>query len=142
MAGNFTAIQEMSEKDEQKHELQEKYELPDGDIITVSGERYRRLEALVQPSIVGKEASEIYDTAFLSILRCDVEFGKNLYANVALSGGTTVFPSSEERATEELTALMLFTTQTTVAYQPKYKRNEWIGDSERSSTRADPPMRI
>merc|ERR1719157_143481 len=67
------------------------YELPDGNIITVGSERFRCAEVLFQPSFIGKEASGIHDTTFQSIMKCDVDIRKDLYANVVLSGGTTMF---------------------------------------------------
>merc|ERR1712164_218223 len=73
------------------------YELPDGNIITVGSERFRCPEVLFQPSFVGKEASGIHDTTFQSIMKCDVDIRKDLYSNVVLSGGTTMFPGIGER---------------------------------------------
>merc|ERR1712194_398197 len=67
------------------------YELPDGNIITVGSERFRCPEVLFQPSFIGKEASGIHDTTFQSIMKTDVDIRKDLYANVVLSGGTTMF---------------------------------------------------
>merc|ERR1712059_160024 len=81
------------------------YELPDGNIITVGGERFRCPEVLFQPSFIGKEASGIHDTTFQSIMKCDVDIRKDLYSNIVLSGGTTMFAGIGERMTKELTAL-------------------------------------
>merc|ERR1719506_1483945 len=71
-------------------ENEKTYELPDGNIITVGNERFRCPETLFQPSFIGKEASGIHDTTFQSIMKCDVDIRKDLYANVVLSGGTTM----------------------------------------------------
>merc|ERR1711862_773427 len=68
------------------------YELPDGNIITVGNERFRCPEVLSQPSMIGKEASGIHDSTFQSIMKCDVDVRKDLYGDVVLSGGTTMFP--------------------------------------------------
>eukprot|EP00437_Effrenium_voratum_P020610 CAMPEP_0181441768 /NCGR_PEP_ID=MMETSP1110-20121109/23679_1 /TAXON_ID=174948 /ORGANISM="Symbiodinium sp., Strain CCMP421" /LENGTH=42 /DNA_ID= /DNA_START= /DNA_END= /DNA_ORIENTATION= len=38
-------------------------------------------------------------------MKCDVDIRKDLYANVVLSGGTTMFVGVGERMTKELTAL-------------------------------------
>merc|ERR1711876_156079 len=81
------------------------YELPDGNIITVGSERFRCPEVLFQPSMIGKEFSGIHDTTFQSIMKCDVDIRKDLYSNVVLSGGTTMFSGIGERMTKELTAL-------------------------------------
>merc|ERR1711956_24784 len=81
------------------------YELPDGNMITVGTERFRCPEVLFQPSLIGKEASGIHDTSFQSIMKCDVDIRKDLYCNIVMSGGTTMFTGIGERMTKELTAL-------------------------------------
>merc|ERR1712168_274236 len=96
-------------------------ELPDGNIITVVSERFRCPEVLFQPSFVGKEASGIHDTTFQSIMKCDVDIRKDLYANVVLSGGTTMFAGIGERMTKELTALAPSTMKIKVEEVPSYK---------------------
>merc|ERR1712243_512189 len=95
------------------------YELPDGNVITVGGERFRCPEVLFQPSFGGKEASGIHDTTFQSIMKCDVDIRKDLYANVVLSGGTTVFAGIGERMTKELTALAPSTMKIKVVAPPE-----------------------
>merc|ERR1711988_1901411 len=81
------------------------YELPDGNVITVGSERFRCPEALFQPSLIGKGAHGIHEITFQSIMMCDVDIRRDLYSNVVLSGGTTMFPGVGERMTKELTAL-------------------------------------
>ena len=81
------------------------YELPDGNTITVGCGRFRCPEVLFQPSFIGKEASGIHDTTFQSITKCDVDIREDLYGNVVLSGGTTMFAGIGERMTKQLTAL-------------------------------------
>merc|ERR1712190_683997 len=95
------------------------YELPDGNIITVGNERFRCPEVLFQPSFIGKESSGIHDTTFKSIMKCDVDIRKDLYANVVLSGGTTMFTGIGERMTKELTALAPSTMKIKVVAPPE-----------------------
>jgi actin-related protein len=109
------------------------YELPDGNIITVGSERFRCPEVLFQPSFVGKEASGIHDTSFQSIMKCDVDIRKDLYSNVVLSGGTTMFAGIGERMTKELTALAPSTMKIKVVAPPERKYSVWIGGSILSS---------
>merc|ERR1739846_257762 len=109
------------------------YELPDGNIITVGSERFRCPEVLFQPSMIGKEASGIHDTSFQSIMKCDVDIRKDLYANVVLSGGTTMFTGIGERMTKELTALAPSTMKIKVVAPPERKYSVWIGGSILSS---------
>ena len=81
--------------------LEKSYELPDGNVITIGNERFRCPEVLFQPSFIGKEASGIHDTMFQTIMKCDVDIRKDLYANIVMSGGTTMFQGVSERLTKE-----------------------------------------
>merc|ERR1712194_58222 len=91
------------------------------------------MKILFQPSFIGKEASGIHDTTFQSIMKCDVDVRKDLYANVVLSGGTTMFGGIGERMTKELTALAPSTMKIKVVAPPEHKYSVWIGGSILSS---------
>lgn len=113
--------------------LEKTYELPDGNIITVGNERFRCPEALFQPSLVGKEALGIHDTTFQSIMKCDVDIRKDLYGNIVLSGGTTMYDGIGERMTKEVVALAPSTMKIKVVAPPERKYSVWIGGSILSS---------
>merc|ERR1712007_28753 len=134
-------VSEMKEAGESS-DKEKTYELPDGNIITVGSERFRCPEVLFQPSFIGKEASGIHDTAFQSIMKCDVDIRKDLYANVVLSGGTTMFTGIGERMTKELTALAPSTMKIKVIAPPERKYSVWIGGSILSSLRTFQQMWI
>jgi len=109
------------------------YELPDGNIISVRSERFRCPEVLFQPSLIGKEASGIHDTVFQSIVKTDIDIRKDLYANVVLSGGTTMFAGIGERMTKELSAMAPSTVKIRIVAPPERKYSVWIGGSILSS---------
>merc|ERR1712032_1365016 len=109
------------------------YELPDGNIISVGSERFRCPEVLFQPSLVGKEASGIHEATFRSIMQCDIDVRRALYANVVLSGGTTMFAGIGERMTKELSALAPSTMKIKVVAPPERKYSVLIGGSILSS---------
>lgn len=64
-----------------------------GQVITIGSERFRCPEVLFTPSMVGMEAAGIDETAFNSIMKCDVDIRKDLYGNVVLSGGVLLCQS-------------------------------------------------
>ena len=110
-------------------EIEKSYELPDGNVITIGNERFRCPEVLFQPSFIGKEAAGIHDTLFATIMKCDVDIRKDLYANIVLSGGTTMFEGIAERLTKEVVALAPSTMKIKVVAPPERKYSVWIGGS-------------
>jgi actin beta/gamma 1 len=109
--------------------LEKSYELPDGNVIVIGNERFRCPEVLFQPSLIGKEASGVHDCTFQTIMKCDVDIRRDLYANIVLSGGTTMFPGIAERISKELTALAPSTMKIKVVAPPERKYSVWIGGS-------------
>ncbi|KAH0679609.1 hypothetical protein KY285_011844 [Solanum tuberosum] len=105
------------------------YEVPSDHIINIGAERFRCPEALFQPSLVGMEATGIHEKAYNSIMRCNVDIRKDLFANIVLSGGSTLFPGLAERMTKEITALAPSHTKIKVFAPPERKYSTWIGGS-------------
>merc|ERR1711939_883130 len=68
-------------------------------------------------------------TALSRRLKCDVDIRRDLYANIVLSGGTTMYPGIAERMTKELTALAPSTMKIKVVAPPERKYSVWIGGS-------------
>eukprot|EP00486_Rosalina_sp_Unknown_P012585 CAMPEP_0201591682 /NCGR_PEP_ID=MMETSP0190_2-20130828/189786_1 /ASSEMBLY_ACC=CAM_ASM_000263 /TAXON_ID=37353 /ORGANISM="Rosalina sp." /LENGTH=238 /DNA_ID=CAMNT_0048050117 /DNA_START=630 /DNA_END=1343 /DNA_ORIENTATION=- len=105
------------------------YKLPDGNEITVGAERFRCAEVLFKPSIIGMEQEGIHQLLYQSIMKCDVDIRKDLYANVVLSGGSSCFPGLQERMTKELTALAPASMKVNIVAPPERKYSVWIGGS-------------
>jgi len=99
----------------------------------LGNERFRCPEVLFQPSFIGKEANGIHDTTFQSIMKCDVDIRRDLYLNVVLSGGSTMFPGIGGRMTKELTSLAPSTVKVRCVAPPERKYSVWIGGSILSS---------
>ena len=114
---------------QESSEIEKSYELPDGNVITIGNERFRCPEVLFQPSFIGKEAAGIHDTLFQTIMKCDVDIRRDLYANIVLSGGTTMFDGIADRLSKEITALAPSTMKIKVVAPPERKYSVWIGGS-------------
>lgn len=105
------------------------YEMPDGQIITIGAERFRCPEVLFKPSLIGKEDKGVHETTFISINKCDVDIRKDLYNNIVLSGGSTMFAGIAERMNKELVALAPAASKIKVIAPPERKYSVWIGGS-------------
>jgi len=113
--------------------IERAYELPDGQVVTIGNERFRCAEALFQPSFLGREAAGIHECAYNSIMKCDVDVRKDLYYNVVMSGGTTMFPGMADRMHKELVTLAPFSMKIKIVAPPERKYSVWIGGSILSS---------
>ncbi|CAN1808657.1 unnamed protein product [Linum perenne] len=109
--------------------VEKSYELPDGQVITIGAERFRCPEVLFQPSMIGMEAAGIHETTYNSIMKCDVDIRKDLYGNIVLSGGSTMFPGIADRMSKEITALAPSSMKIKVVAPPERKYSVWIGGS-------------
>lgn len=110
--------------------LEKTYELPDGQVVTLGSERFRCPEVLFQPSMVGMEAKGIDWCTFDCIQKCDVDVRRDLYANIVLSGGTTMFSGIADRMAKEITAKAPGAAmKVKVIAPPERKYSVWIGGS-------------
>lgn len=84
---------------------------------------------MFQPSFLGMETTGIHETAYNSIMRCDIDIRKDLYGNTVLSGGTTMYPGIADRMQKEITTLAPHTMKIKIIASPERKYSVWIGGS-------------
>ena len=120
-------------KSKSSPDLEKQYELPDGSHLTIGNERFRAPEALFQPSLLGLDIDGADETTYKSIMKCDLDIRRDLYGNVVLSGGTTMYAGIAERLTKELTTRAPPSMKVKVVAPPERKFSVWIGGSILSS---------
>merc|ERR1712215_369558 len=76
-----------------------------------------------------EKSYELPDGQVITIVRCDIDIRKDLYANNVLSGGTSMFPGIADRMQKEITALAPSTIKIKIIAPPERKYSVWIGGS-------------
>ncbi|CAF0775205.1 unnamed protein product [Rotaria sordida] len=113
--------------------IETNYELPDGHIITIGNERFKCPEALFTPSMIGSEEDGIAQIVYNTIMKCDIDVRKELYVNIVLSGGTTMYPGIANRIEKEIKILAPSTKKVKIIAPSERKHTVWIGGSVLSS---------
>merc|ERR1711888_411618 len=109
--------------------LEKSYELPHGQVITIGNERFRAPESMFQPSFLGMESCGTHETGYVSIMKCDIDIRKDLFANIVMSDGTTMYAGIADRMQKEITALAPSTIKIKIIAPPERKYSVWIGGS-------------
>ncbi|KAJ5068626.1 actin alpha sarcomeric/skeletal [Anaeramoeba ignava] len=118
--------------EEMKKELnliEKDYELPGEELIKIGNERFRCSEPLFEPSLLDLINDGLHEMIYNSIMKCDEDIRKDLFGNIVLSGGSTLFPGIDERIKKEITQLAPPNTEIEIIAPPERKYSTWIGGS-------------
>ncbi|KAK2949120.1 putative Actin [Blattamonas nauphoetae] len=105
------------------------FTLPDGHMLKMGVERFKCPELLFQPSHLKLEVNGIHEMTYNSIMRCDTDIRRDLYGNVVLAGGSTMFAGMNDRMGKELMALAPTAMKIKTVSPPERKNAVWIGGS-------------
>nr|prf actin [Oxytricha fallax] len=115
-------------------QFEKNYELPDGKVITIGSERFRCPEYLFKPlEMNGRELDSIQDLTYKSIQECDVDVRRDLYQNIILSGGTTMYEGIGERLLKEIENRAPKSINVKVIASPDRRFAVWRGGSTLTS---------
>lgn len=114
---------------EESHACEKNYELPDGRKILIGNERFRCPEILFNPSLAGHDLEGVHKYCFDSVMKCDNDVRKDLFANIILSGGSTLFEAMGERLWQEIHNLTPSNGRIKVLAPPERLYSVWLGGS-------------
>ena len=109
--------------------IEHSYELPDGQFVRIGSERFRAPEVLFKPSLIGLEMRGIHQTTYSSIMHCDVDIRRELFGNIVLSGGSTMFLNIHERLQNEIIRMTPTSVKIKIIAPPQRKYSVWVGGS-------------
>ena len=110
-------------------DLEMSYELEDGNVACFGNERFRTTEVLFQPCFTGSESPGLHELVVQSIMKCKPELRKDLFANIVLAGGNTLYEGLRERLEDEIRALAEDGMEVKVVAPVARKYSGWIGGS-------------
>lgn len=110
------------------------FQFPDGSSLAVGSERFRAAEVLFHPSLMeGAEQPGLACAVFQTIRNCNVDTHNALFANIVLSGVTTMLAGFSERVTKDLCAVAPSNMMVKVVALREREHLIWIGGSALAS---------
>ena len=123
-------------------EIESTFTLPDGNVINIGNERFKCPELLFNPAMNGFELDGIDKTIFNTIMKCDIDVRSDLYNNIFLSGGTSMYQGLPERLQKEIEVLAPSSIKVNVIAFEERQNVAWIGGSILASQRHFPQLCI
>lgn len=125
----YVALEPEKELSRRPEEVLREYKLPDGNTIQIGDQLFQAPEALFTPTQLGIQNPGLSKMVFCSITKCDANIQNNLYGEIVLSGGTTLFQGLDDRLLKELEQLASKGTPIKITAPPDRWFSTWIGAS-------------
>lgn len=114
---------------EDEKEAKTQYQLPDGQSITLSSERYQAPNVLFDPSLIGSEEPGAADILVNSIMKSDIDLRPKLFSQIVLAGGSTLTPGFGDRMLGEVRARSPAHTRIRISAPPERLYSTYVGGS-------------
>ena len=125
----YIALEPEKELCKSRGEVLGAYRLPDGHVIHFGDKLYQVPEVRFAPDQLGIHSPGLSKMVSSSIMKCDTDIQNKLYADIVLSGGTTLLPGLEERLMKEVEQLASKGTPIKITASPDRCFSAWIGAS-------------
>jgi actin-related protein len=130
VALDFDAEMKAFENDKSK---ETSFELPDGTTVAFGNQQIRCPEVLFKPGMIGKDFPGVAQATYNTIQACDIDVRRELYENMLLSGGSTMFAGLQDRLTQDVKALANANVNVKCVAPAERKFSVWIGGSTLST---------
>jgi actin beta/gamma 1 len=110
-------------------ECDTEYTLPDHTVVTFGVHRFRTPELIFNPSIDGRNEVGVGQLTYDSIQACDIDVRKDLFGNIILSGGSTMYEGYAERLQKEVKNKCAATMKVKIFAAADRKFMVWKGGS-------------
>lgn len=110
-------------------ESKTQYQLPDGQNITLSNERYESCNVLFDPTLFGSEELGAADILINSIMKSDIDLRSKLFSQIVLAGGTTLTPGFGDRLLYEVRLRTPSQTRIRISAPPDRLNSCYVGGS-------------
>lgn len=120
-------------KNQAESDRRAEFELPDGSKIKIGDLRIRTPECLFQPSMLGLDIPGVHKQIYEAVQKSDIDLRRDLFENITLSGGSTMFDGIQERLNKEISLLVPPTVKVKIIAPVERKYSIWIGGSVMST---------
>jgi actin, other eukaryote len=125
----YVALDYSKELLKNDHDASENFTLPDGNVVCLVQSRFQAPEVFFKPDLVGLDIDSVHLAVYSSIRTSDIDVRKELYKNILLSGGSTLFPGFSDRLLSELKTVSNTAAKIQVLAPTERKFSVWIGGS-------------
>jgi centractin len=105
------------------------YQLPDGQAVALSSERYQAPNVLFDPSLMGSEEPGAADVLVNSIMKSDTDLRSKLFSQIVIAGGSTLTPGFGDRLLHEARSRAPAHTRIRISAPPDRVNSCYVGGS-------------
>jgi actin len=105
------------------------YHLPDDSVVRLTSERHAIPEAIFDPSLINLSQEGIHKCCFYSIMKTNTEIRSEMFSNIVLTGGNTLFDRIQQRLFKEIYELAPTKTKIDIIANKERMYSSWIGGS-------------
>ena len=105
------------------------YYLPDDSVVRLTQERHEIPETIFKPELIGIKDEGIHEKCFHSIMKTNTEIRSEMFENIVLAGGNSLFMNIKERLHKEIYQLAPTKTDIRVVANKERMYSSWIGGS-------------